>query len=91
MRWCVLTIQPDVGLILYISDILATLDYKLQEEVMLVVQLLSVVISGCHHIVDALETAAVSGDDLVTEKIKTDDVGMPCDRTDSSSTSLLNN
>lgn len=52
----------DVGLALYFSEILSTFEYKLQEEVMIVIQQLSTIVSTCTPLVSTLESAVVVGD-----------------------------
>ncbi len=46
---------------LYLADNLSTLDYKLQEEPMTVIQQLSSVVSTCTQLASILETASVEG------------------------------
>jgi hypothetical protein len=58
---CVLTLQMDVGLALYVADNLSTFEYKLQEEVMVIVQQLSMIVSTCTPLVSTLESAVVDG------------------------------
>ena len=53
---------PDVGLVLYICDNLATLEYKLQEEAMTVVSLLSGVVAQATGLVMVLENGTVEGE-----------------------------
>lgn len=55
------TAVPDVGLVLYICDNLATLEYKLQEEAMTVVSLLSGVVAQATGLVMVLENGTVEG------------------------------
>ncbi|KAK4684433.1 cohesin loading factor subunit SCC2, partial [Tremellales sp. Uapishka_1] len=50
---------PDLGFSLYVAENLASLDYKLQEEIMVVVQQLSAVISTCVQVAGAIEDAIV--------------------------------
>ena len=57
------SLQPDVGLVLYVCDNLATLEYKLQEEVMTVVHLLSGVVSQATGLVMILESFTLGGSD----------------------------
>jgi hypothetical protein len=47
--------------VLFIADNLATLEYKLQEEVMTVIQVLGSVVSTCTPLVSVLEKAQVEG------------------------------
>jgi cohesin loading factor subunit SCC2 len=56
------TSVPDVGLALYICDNLATLEYKLQEEVMTVVGILSEVISQSTGLIGVLENGVIEGE-----------------------------
>jgi hypothetical protein len=51
-----------VGLVLYICDNLANLEYKLQEEVMTVIGVLSGVVGGATGLVMVLETATLEGE-----------------------------
>jgi hypothetical protein len=62
--------QIDVEFILYISENLSTLDYRLQEEVMTVVQQLSQVVSSCSHLVAVLESASFAGEEVEILKDK---------------------
>ncbi|EAL23165.1 hypothetical protein CNBA5100 [Cryptococcus deneoformans B-3501A] len=52
----------DIGLVLYLAENLATLDYKLQEEPMTVVQALNRVVSTCSHLAALMEEAALEGE-----------------------------
>lgn len=53
---------PDVGLALYICDNLATLEYKLQEEVMTVVGLMSSAVGQCTNLLMVLEGGTINGE-----------------------------
>ena len=57
-----LNVQIDPECVLYISENLATLEYKLQEEVMIAVQQLSAIVSTCSHLASILESCQVDGD-----------------------------
>ncbi|CAD6587723.1 MAG: Sister chromatid cohesion protein 2 [Tremellales sp. Tagirdzhanova-0007] len=65
---------PDVGLVLYLADNLATLEYKLLEEVMIVIQQLGSVVSDCTQFVSTLETMSVEGE--ATDLVKDLDVSI---------------
>ncbi|KIR53758.1 cohesin loading factor subunit SCC2 [Cryptococcus gattii Ru294] len=54
--------QMDIGLVLYLAENLATLDYKLQEEPMTVVQALNRVVSTCSHLAALMEEAILEGE-----------------------------
>lgn len=54
--------QMDIGLVLYLAENLATLDYKLQEEPMTVVQALNRVVSTCSHLAALMEEAVLEGE-----------------------------
>ena len=56
------SVVPDVGLVLYICDNLATLEYKLQEEVMTVVSLLSMTVAQATGLVMVLESGTIQGE-----------------------------
>jgi cohesin loading factor subunit SCC2 len=64
-------VQIDIGVALYVADNLATMEYRLQEEIMLVVQLLCAAISGCAILVGLSETARVEGkeEDVIVGKM----------------------
>lgn len=53
---------PDVGSALYICDNLSSLEYKLQEEVMTVVGLLSSTVSQCTNLLMVLDNGTVDGE-----------------------------
>ncbi|ORY23265.1 hypothetical protein BCR39DRAFT_549569 [Naematelia encephala] len=53
---------PNVGFALYIAENLIALEYRLQEEVMAVVQQLGQVVSGCQDLASILETAQLAGE-----------------------------
>lgn len=63
--------QADIGFLIYLADNLTMLEYKVQEEPMLVVQALSAVVSGCAHLASMLEDCEIEGedDDDLNEKI----------------------
>jgi cohesin loading factor subunit SCC2 len=72
-----LTTQLDPGFTLFIADNLVTLDYKLQDEVILVVQQLSIVVSTCTPLVIILEKARIVGqesDSIEGKTLVIDDV-----------------
>ena len=54
---------------MYLADNLATLEYKLYEEVMIVIQQLGSVVSNCTQLASTLETTSVEGEaeDLVKD------------------------
>jgi cohesin loading factor subunit SCC2 len=63
--------------VLFIADNLATLEYKLQEEVMTVIQALGSVVSTCTPLVSVLEKARVEGaptDSIEGKRVIMDDV-----------------
>nr|KIR48435.1 cohesin loading factor subunit SCC2 [Cryptococcus bacillisporus CA1280] len=60
--------QMDIGLVLYLAENLATLDYRLQEEPMTVVQALNRVVSTCSHLAELMEEAILEGES--TESLK---------------------
>jgi cohesin loading factor subunit SCC2 len=64
-------LQIDIGLVLYLSDNLATFEYKLQDEPMSVVYYLGNVIASCIHLASMLESGAVEGEpqDLIEGKM----------------------
>ncbi|WVQ72222.1 hypothetical protein IAR50_001771 [Cryptococcus sp. DSM 104548] len=51
--------EVDIGFVLYIAENLATMDYKLQEEPMTVVQALSRIVSTCSHLATLMEEAVI--------------------------------
>ncbi|KAK8844801.1 hypothetical protein IAR55_006651 [Kwoniella newhampshirensis] len=51
--------EVDIGFILYLAENLATLEYKLQEEPMTVVQALSRVVSTCTHLATIMEEVTI--------------------------------
>ena len=59
---------------LYLADNLATLEYKLLEEVMIVIQQLGSVVSDCTQFVSTLETMSVEGE--ATDLVKDLDVSI---------------
>lgn len=67
---CVPDDQVNIGLVLYLSDNLATFEYKLQDEPMSVVHFLGTVIASCIHLASMLESGSIEGDpgDLVEGK-----------------------
>ncbi|WVO15130.1 hypothetical protein L204_102774 [Cryptococcus depauperatus] len=54
----------DVDFVLYVAENLATLDYKLQEEPMTVVQALTRVVSTCSHMATIMEETSIEGENL---------------------------
>jgi len=52
----------NIGLILYLSDNLATFEYKLQDEPMSVVHFLGNVIASCTHLASMLESGSIQGE-----------------------------
>ena len=52
----------NIGLILYLSDNLATFEYKLQDEPMSVVHFLGNVIASCTHLASMLESGSIEGE-----------------------------
>jgi cohesin loading factor subunit SCC2 len=62
--------QVDIGLVLYLSDNLATFEYKLQDEPMSVVHYLGTVIASCIHLASLLESGKIEGEaqDLIEGK-----------------------
>ncbi|TYJ53043.1 hypothetical protein B9479_006320 [Cryptococcus floricola] len=52
--------EVDIGFVLYIAENLATMDYKLQEEPMTVVQALSRIVSTCSHLATLIEEAHIN-------------------------------
>jgi cohesin loading factor subunit SCC2 len=66
----VIDLQVDTGLILYLSDNLATFEYKLQDEPMSVVYWLGTVIASCIHLASMLESGTLAGEptDMITGK-----------------------
>ena len=54
--------KVDVSFVLFVTDNLATLEYKLQEEVMIVVQQLSSLTSSSVHIASMLEDGELEGE-----------------------------
>lgn len=69
--------QIDTGFVLFIADNLATLEYKLQEEVMTVIQQLSQLVSTSAPLASSLESARVEGlakDDISGKRVLTKEV-----------------
>ncbi|EIW73035.1 hypothetical protein TREMEDRAFT_59198 [Tremella mesenterica DSM 1558] len=60
---------PDVGFILYISENLATLEYKLQEEIITIIQSLSNIISTSHNLSELLESGQLDPSSSPIEEI----------------------
>lgn len=54
--------KADVGLALYLSEVLSTFEYKQQEEIMVVISQLSTVLSSCTPLVQTLEAAVIIGE-----------------------------
>lgn len=52
----------NIGLVLYLSDNMATFEYKLQDEPMSVVHYLGNVIAGCIHLASMLESGSIQGE-----------------------------
>ena len=68
--------KVDDGFALYIADNLAGLEYKLQEEVMTVIHLVSSVISSAAHLVSVLESGVLEGeakDNIVGKTLQSGD------------------
>jgi cohesin loading factor subunit SCC2 len=63
--------QVDIGLVLYLSDNLATFEYNLQDEPMSVVHYLGNVIASCTHLASMLESGSIQGEpqDEIADKM----------------------
>lgn len=57
-----MSIQPDIGFVLYLAENLASMEYKVQDEPMSVVQFLGSVINSCTHLASMLESGQVAGE-----------------------------